>query len=376
MEPGVVDVWHFSFNSQTNAHADDAKGWYIPSSWLAMAAAAGGPSSLISSTKPQTVLEAAQLVLELSIRNRKFARNSKIPLVAHQTWKSLTPETWSPMIQESVEGWLNASTGVSTPGTPEMAYILWDDEGIESLIKQYEPKLWEGFKTLPYPVEKADTFRVAVVRWFGGYVSILSCRIVLLKLTGLAIQYADVDVNLIQHPSQFVQNDDLTEWRDPVTDHTFGLQTSKSKRYQPPDTAPEPYQQVLALFKNPTLDVGAIYGIEADTPPNKDDYWRMGYSYPVQITNWALAAAPQHPTTARYLEDLDEAVKLNSSRLHDVDPLDLTGPPALTKSVKGYCEELNPEFRWYGLSGREDPPGGRGKIIASDTLILPITGFS
>lgn len=136
-----------------------------------MAAAAGGTNPLVSSTKPQSVLEAAQLALELSLRNHKFARSSKIPLLTHQTWKTLNPEAWPPLVQESVEGWLNASTGVAFEKTPEMAYILWDDDGMDSLIKQYEPDLWRGFQQLPFPVEKADAFRVTVLRWFGGFVS-------------------------------------------------------------------------------------------------------------------------------------------------------------------------------------------------------------
>ena len=141
-----------------------------------MAAAAGGLNPLVSSTKPQSVAEAAQLALELALRNQKFARNSKIPLLSHQTWKSLNPEAWPPIVQDSIEGWLNASTGIGFEKTPEMAYILWDDDGIESLIKQYEPELWRGFRQMPHPVEKADAFRVAVLRWFGGFVSaIVSC---------------------------------------------------------------------------------------------------------------------------------------------------------------------------------------------------------
>lgn len=75
------------------------------------------------------------------------------------------------MVRESVDSWLDAATGETNTRTPEMAYVFWDDDGIDSLIKNFEPSLWSDFQHLPYKVEKADTFRVAVLRWFGGIVS-------------------------------------------------------------------------------------------------------------------------------------------------------------------------------------------------------------
>ena len=152
-------------------------GWFIPSSWLIDASTgADDQKPLISSTEPRNVLEAAQLALELSLRDERFMNNSKIPLVAHQTWKNLNSSTWPKIVQESVDGWLDSATGESDPSNPEMAYILWDDEGIDSLMNHYEPSLWKAFHGLPYGVEKADTFRVAVLRWFGGIVSSLQPR--------------------------------------------------------------------------------------------------------------------------------------------------------------------------------------------------------
>ena len=53
-----------------------------------------------------------------------------------------------------------------------MAYFLWDDDGIAKLVEQYEPELLANFQLLPYPVEKADFWRVAVLKWFGGLVSL------------------------------------------------------------------------------------------------------------------------------------------------------------------------------------------------------------
>ncbi|KAI9710191.1 MAG: hypothetical protein M1828_002205 [Chrysothrix sp. TS-e1954] len=332
--------------------------WYIPNSWRETAIAESTSSTpILSNLHPTTVLEAAELALELALRNDQYIEHSKIPLVAHQTWKDFDTAHWSPYVRESVDGWLQAAGGGSSVGDYEMAYILWDDRGTESLMNQYEPQIWDAFTRLPYNVEKADTFRVTVLRWFGGI-------------------YADVDVNLIQHPAEWIHDEDLTDWTDSWTEDTYSLSVPKTKRYLAPVTSPSVYQKLLSAYRQSTVDVGAIFGIEADNPSDTDAFWRMGYSFPVQITNWAFAMAPHHPTALGFLAQLETEIALNSTRLPKIDPLDLTGPPALTKAVKTHCESMSPSFRWDALSGGNDTQGGRGKVAAGDVLILPITGFS
>lgn len=72
-----------------------------------------------------------------------------------------------------MEGWLEVATGESaeTYDKPRMSYVFWDDEGIDRFFKLYEPLLANLAAELPYPVERADLFRVAVLKWFGGVVS-------------------------------------------------------------------------------------------------------------------------------------------------------------------------------------------------------------
>lgn len=84
-------------------------------------------------------------------------------------------DTWSYLIRERVERWLSvcAQPEDELLTGPEMAWFLWDDDGIDALIKTYETDLYEDFERLPYPVEKADLFRVVVLKWFGGIVSLL-----------------------------------------------------------------------------------------------------------------------------------------------------------------------------------------------------------
>lgn len=130
----------------------------------------------------------------------------------------------------------------------------------------------------------------------------------------------------------------------------------------------------FGLHGNSSQPVGLILGIEADTDEESDSYWRMGYTYSVQLTQWVIASAPNHVVMTKFLQDfrmkmrrlVSEAVVLNG-----VDPLELTGPAAITRATKDYLAE-KAGLRWHALSGLKD--GGRSKLVL-DVLILPITGF-
>lgn len=52
-----------------------------------------------------------------------------------------------------------------------MAYFLWDDQGVLSLVKELESPLADDFTNVFSPVEKVDIFRIMVCKWFGGIVS-------------------------------------------------------------------------------------------------------------------------------------------------------------------------------------------------------------
>jgi alpha 1,6-mannosyltransferase len=124
-------------------------------------------------------------------------------------------------------------------------------------------------------------------------------------------------------------------------------------------------------------------GIEADTDPNTNQYWRMGYSHPVQLTNWAMASARQHPILYRYMDRLQDKLvtekyaTMQSENItrakaaKDHDPLTRTGPAAVTDTAITWLKK-QVGLRWNALTGRKD--GGRAKL-ASDVLVLPITGF-
>lgn len=122
--------------------------------------------------------------------------------------------------------------------------------------------------------------------------------------------------------------------------------------------------------------VNLLWGLEADTDPASDTHWRMGYTYPVQLTQWALASAPGHPVLSRFMEQLKAQIEEEMKVVQHAitiksDPLTRTGPAAVTLATKTWLEDRI-SFRWNALTGLKD--GGKAKLV-SDVLILPITGF-
>ena len=122
------------------------------------------------------------------MREKRFLNNTKIPLIIHQTWKSLASSTWTDLVRNSVNEWLEVAEGGGRPETPSTAYILWDDQGVDEFLKVYEASSWKAIETLPYDVEKADVFRVAVLKWFGGVVSIVRGFFLRIQLTHQSTQ--------------------------------------------------------------------------------------------------------------------------------------------------------------------------------------------
>lgn len=51
-----------------------------------------------------------------------------------------------------------------------MAYFLWDDEGVSSLVKEFEKPFLADFEEVFSPVEKVDIFRIIACKWIGGIV--------------------------------------------------------------------------------------------------------------------------------------------------------------------------------------------------------------
>ena len=80
--------------------------------------------------------------------------------------------SWSSNVVQAVGTWLSYCQPVPWSHAPEMAYIIWDDDGMRAFMHKYEPDFLDVFWMLPSIVERTDVFRVLVLKWFGGIVSI------------------------------------------------------------------------------------------------------------------------------------------------------------------------------------------------------------
>ncbi|KAK4947555.1 hypothetical protein LTR10_013500 [Elasticomyces elasticus] len=295
--------------------------WYIPPHWLSS-----------SDVHPENIVDAALLASQAANTKGRMMDHSTIPLIMHQTWKDRHVDTWTDLLRNSVEKWLTYVVA------DDMAYFFWEDDGIMSFLEEFEPEFTQDFINLPANVERTDVFRILVVKWFGGI-------------------YADVDTQPLRQPTSWITPTDLAPWTDPVTDTTF---TSNSP-------------------------VSLILGIEADCSPMSNDYWRMGYTYPIQLTQWALASSTGHPVLLRFMDILTRRLANVANenggtitspaaveQLRLLGPLTLTGPVAVTDATQDWLEEQT-GLRWNALTGLHD--GGRTKLV-EDVLILPITAFS
>lgn len=129
--------------------------WHIPPSWTE-----GSGATL------ENIIDAATLALSASrLLPERQIPHSDIPLIIHQTWKDTQPEQWPETFRQSTETWLS---GVDTGN---MAYFLWDDNGIAQFIRHFEPEIESQFYALPNNVERSDVFRILVSKWIGGIVS-------------------------------------------------------------------------------------------------------------------------------------------------------------------------------------------------------------
>ncbi|GLA20399.1 hypothetical protein AnigIFM62618_008973 [Aspergillus niger] len=301
----------------TNTRSGGA--WYIPPTWTNK-----------TSQPPENIVDAAEQVLRLVQETpQRQIPHSLIPLIVHQTWKNTRVDTWPHVLQQSTEKWLRT-------GDEQMAYFLWDDDGIQQFIRRFEPEREKQFYALSSHVEQSDVFRILVSKWIGGV-------------------YADIDTEPLQSPASWITAADIARWQDHETGRVYNF----------------------------TGPVRAIVGLEADCPPNRDAYWRMGYLLPVQLTQWAFAWAPGHPILQIFLDRLftevpgvsdqrTPAPQSQSSDLGALDPITLTGPVAFTHAVQSWLKAIV-GLRWNALSSLQD--GGKSKLV-DDVLVLPITGFS
>ncbi|KFZ07943.1 hypothetical protein V501_06158 [Pseudogymnoascus sp. VKM F-4519 (FW-2642)] len=307
--------------------------WYIPNEWRKD-----------SDPPTTTILEAARLASKRATELKHTIPHSKIPLIVHQTWMNTKIDEWAPDLVLGVERWLEYA---KAEGSGSMAYFLWLDDGCDQLFADATPDLVDTLNALPLPVERSDVFRVVVANSIGGI-------------------YGDIDTHPLRSPATWLEDRDMTPWTDPQSNTEYSPASGHSSKSTP---------QLARL----------LLGIEADNDPNTDTHWRMGYFFPIQLTQWALAAAPNHPVLNRFLANFKTRVAqlatpfggnltatAESGVLAKEDPLKLTGPEAITTAAMVQLED-DAGLRWEALTGLKD--GGRSKAIG-DTIIFPITAFS
>ncbi|KAH9208549.1 glycosyltransferase family 32 protein [Leptodontidium sp. 2 PMI_412] len=306
--------------------------WYIPPNWLK-------PTDPL----PTTIVEAAHLAYSLAMASSRTIPYSSIPLIVHQTWKDTKVDRWPQDLAHGVEKWLSYAT---VGGNASMAYFLWLDKGCKQLIAESEPQIVDIVDALPLQAEKSDVFRVVVLNSIGGI-------------------YEDIDTVPLRSPASWLDETDISPWKDTETGKTYSTTSN------PSPSVSRPIQLLL--------------GIEGDNDPNSDAYWRMGYNYHVQLTQWAFASAPRHPILDRVISAFTQRVNqlakpyggnvttaARAGVLKKEDPLKLAGPEAVTAAAMEWLQEKT-GLRWDALSGLKD--GGRSKVVG-DTVIFPITAFS
>lgn len=122
-------------------------------------------------TPPRNIVEAARIASQaVQSHPERHIPFSNIPLIVHQKWNTARLNGTDSRIVSFVETWLTHST-LPEEGSSPMAYFLWDDQGVLSLVKELESPLADDFANVFSPVEKVDIFRIMVCKWFGGIVS-------------------------------------------------------------------------------------------------------------------------------------------------------------------------------------------------------------
>src|SRR5688572_25246454 len=96
-------------------------------------------------TPPRTIIEAARIASQAAqSHTERHIPFSNIPLIVHQKWNTARLNGTDARIVSFVETWLTHST-LPEEGSSPMAYFLWDDQGVLSLVKELESPLADDF---------------------------------------------------------------------------------------------------------------------------------------------------------------------------------------------------------------------------------------
>jgi mannosyltransferase OCH1-like enzyme len=85
-------------------------------------------------------------------------KNSKIPKIIIQTWKSNNvPQRYMSLINSVKDN------------NPDYEYLFFTDDSIEKFFKLHYPEYYNTYLTLPIKIQKIDFFRYVAVYHYGGF---------------------------------------------------------------------------------------------------------------------------------------------------------------------------------------------------------------
>ncbi|TPX31720.1 hypothetical protein SmJEL517_g04997 [Synchytrium microbalum] len=270
---------------------------------------------------PQTAIEAALSAAYIysKIGTAGVIPHTNIPRIIHQTWKTTSVKDAPAHVSESVASWRQKNVEV-TSGLG-FAHILWDDTGLEEMVKVMHPTIYATFKDLPKKVHKADIFRYLVLNTFGGV-------------------YADVDTLTLRPVEKWLDANDLASWK-----------------YK---------DQTMPVLK----EVNFIVGLETDVERNNSVDYKGIYETPMQMCQWAMAAKAGHPILSRVIHSIFSKLStMTPNEIKNADVPRLTGPAPWTAAIYGHMAENGVD--WNDLREWGDHARGIG-----DVVILPITAFA
>eukprot|EP00041_Stephanoeca_diplocostata_P030156 m.905312 g.905312 ORF g.905312 m.905312 type:complete len:996 (+) comp23699_c0_seq2:471-3458(+) len=232
-------------------------------------------------------------------------KESMIPTIIHQTWKTeQIPEDLLPMTQTWPE--MN----------PNYTYMLHTDAQIEMNMAQWYPELSRAWQRMK-PIEKADTYRYAVLHHYGGY-------------------YADLDVTCARP---------IDVW------------TKQNFQYD---------------------NVDFIVGFEVVT--ERPD-WAVWYARKFQLCQWTMAGRKGHPAFRIVLDMIVDWFDTHTDAERvNISVVQSTGPGIWSDAVLEFLNKTH-QVQFGGdldmMNGRIDASTARNVMIHAGTaMVLPVRSFA
>lgn len=120
----------------------------------------------------------------------------------------------------------------------------------------------------------------------------------------------------------------------------------------------------------PTLPIGLIVGLENDVPLHFGKNWTQYYTNPLQIVQWTMASAVNHPVLSDTIGRIYKRVLgVDFGQLGDEDVTALTGPGPWTDAIHASWAQVGVnwrDLREFGLKSR----------VIGDQVVLPTVGFA